>query len=509
MSAQFNGQWGALRLLLRLLLGLLCVASAGGQGAGESCLAQFKSGRDDFVLDADESVKDGATFISSPKLDRYRDCVVACCKEPKCNLALMERGGKEGTVKSCFLFDCLYKKKYACRFVRKKGYINYILDSVYENYLQVDVPPNESDRPPVANGGQDRVIQPQDILLLTGAESKDDHEIVSYHWKMLTEYPYAVLQDNEKHITVSNLTSGTYKFQLTVTDSIGQSDTTKVTVLVLTPEQSEHHCMAPKKVGPCRGSFPRWHYNAASEKCEEFMFGGCRENLNNYLSDNECHKACHGSERTSKSGRGLPIPTSQGERCGAPCTAEEFNCSNGCCLDPGLECDSTPQCSDGSDEQKCQDLDDNFRILLQIPLDEQKVRCTESPETGICRDGLTKWYYNPLEQNCFRFNYGGCQGNENRFDSKEACLKVCRGVTEKDVFARKGEFEKQESQKNTGIFVVIGVLSVAITILLCVLLYYFLKGKKNSPRHVPVNTVPVTSLEDRERLVYNSTTKPI
>lgn len=38
---------------------------------------------------------------------------------------------------------------------------------------------------------------------------------------------------------VSNLTSGVYKFQLTVTDTIGQSDSTKVTVLVLTPEQSE------------------------------------------------------------------------------------------------------------------------------------------------------------------------------------------------------------------------------------------------------------------------------
>lgn len=53
--------------------------------------------------------------------------------------------------------------------------------------------------------------------------------------------------------------------------------------------------MAPMKVGPCRGSFPRWHYNAASEKCQKFIFGGCRENLNNYLSEDECTKACAGS----------------------------------------------------------------------------------------------------------------------------------------------------------------------------------------------------------------------
>lgn len=53
--------------------------------------------------------------------------------------------------------------------------------------------------------------------------------------------------------------------------------------------------MAPMKVGPCRGSFPRWHYNAASQKCEKFIFGGCRDNLNNYLSQEECTTACSGS----------------------------------------------------------------------------------------------------------------------------------------------------------------------------------------------------------------------
>lgn len=46
-----------------------------------------------------------------------------------------------------------------------------------------------------------------------------------------------------------------------------------------------------------------------------------------------------------------------GERCGAPCTTEEFTCENGCCLDPGLECDKLPQCTDSSDEQKCEDCE--------------------------------------------------------------------------------------------------------------------------------------------------------
>ncbi|MEQ2198672.1 hypothetical protein XENOCAPTIV_016373, partial [Xenoophorus captivus] len=96
-------------------------------------------------------------------------------------------------------------------------------------------------------------------------------------------------------IIVSNLTSGKYKFQLTVTDSIGQADSTMVTVLVLTPEESEHHCMVPKKAGPCRGSFPRWHYNAASGECEQFIFGGCLPNKNNYVDKKECMDACQGT----------------------------------------------------------------------------------------------------------------------------------------------------------------------------------------------------------------------
>ncbi|KAI4804119.1 hypothetical protein KUCAC02_025761 [Chaenocephalus aceratus] len=51
-----------------LLLLVFLLDSTFGQ-AGEQCLAQFKRGKEDFVLDGDESVKDGATFISSPPIN--------------------------------------------------------------------------------------------------------------------------------------------------------------------------------------------------------------------------------------------------------------------------------------------------------------------------------------------------------------------------------------------------------------------------------------------------------
>ncbi|XP_068607876.1 kunitz-type protease inhibitor 1a [Brachionichthys hirsutus] len=502
MTALLRGRFGA--LLLALLLD-----SARCQDDGEECLARFKMGRENFILDTEESVKDGATFVSSPALNTDQDCVRACCKDARCNVAFMERGAEEGSVNSCYLFDCLKMSKYVCRFASKRGYINYFGGSVYQKYISMDVPPNEEDHPPLANGGQDRVVQPQDSVTLNGIESKDDQGVASFQWQMLTVYPYAVIEKTsfDDQIIVSNLTSGVYKFQLTVIDTSGQSDSTKVTVLVLTPEQSEHHCMAPMKVGPCRGSFPRWHYNAASEKCEQFIFGGCRENLNNYLTKDKCDNACYGSEKSAKSGRGLPLPGDQVARCDSPCTTEEFPCENGCCLDPGLECDGTPQCSDGSDEQRCEDLDNNFRILLGITVNEQKVRCTELPSTGTCREHLSRWYYDPIKQDCSRFNYGGCQGNENRFDTQDSCMKFCRGVTEKDVHARNGELAERTGDSKIGIIAIVALLALAILILLGVLVYCLVKGKKSQHQRVPVNNVPV-SFEDREHLVYNMATKP-
>ncbi|XP_054894045.1 kunitz-type protease inhibitor 1a [Poeciliopsis prolifica] len=455
-----------------------------GQSTADTCLSKFENGKDDFMLNANESVNEGATFLSSPRVGSYKDCVASCCKDPRCNVALMEKQG-DSAIKSCFLFDCLYNKKYACRFVKKSGYFSYILNSLYKEYIKHDAAPAEKkDTPPVAIAGYDIVAQPKEIVKLSGFQSRDeDPQSLTFKWTMVTIYPYAIIEKSHfpDEITVSNLTSGKYMFNLTVTDSAGQSDSTTINVRVLTPDESEHHCMVPKKVGPCRGSFKRWHYNAASEKCEEFIFGGCLENKNNYIREEECHKACHGTGR--QSGRGLPV---EGEICEAPCTADQFKCDNDCCVDRGLKCDETPQCSDGSDEKNCNDFKSNFKILLDLKLAGKRAYCTEEPETGTCRESYTKWYYDPRTQSCSLFNYGGCEGNENRFESEEQCLAECQGVTENDIFDKGSKAEKQDTDSNSAVVAIAIVLGIAIAIVVAILGYCWLKNRQ--PRHTLVST---------------------
>ncbi|XP_064464442.1 U-actitoxin-Avd3f-like isoform X2 [Ornithodoros turicata] len=51
-------------------------------------------------------------------------------------------------------------------------------------------------------------------------------------------------------------------------------------------------CTASPDPGPCKAHVRRYYFNATSGRCEEFIYGGCYGNSNNYKRIVSCYKNC-------------------------------------------------------------------------------------------------------------------------------------------------------------------------------------------------------------------------
>jgi hypothetical protein len=51
--------------------------------------------------------------------------------------------------------------------------------------------------------------------------------------------------------------------------------------------------------------------------------------------------------------------------------------------------------------------------------------CELPADPGQCLALFSRYYYDPNTEDCRPFDYGGCDGNENNFESRAACLARC------------------------------------------------------------------------------------
>lgn len=57
-------------------------------------------------------------------------------------------------------------------------------------------------------------------------------------------------------------------------------------------ETARQICNLGSDAGSCRGVYKRYFYDPSRQSCQEFEYGGCRGNQNNFLTDEICMSSC-------------------------------------------------------------------------------------------------------------------------------------------------------------------------------------------------------------------------
>lgn len=94
----------------------------------------------DAIIRTKDSIAAGASFLRAPAAVRdWRQCVAACCSEPRCSVAVVELPlwpATAATALGCYLFNCTVRGRSVCKFAMHRGYSSYSLSRVAEGGQQ-------------------------------------------------------------------------------------------------------------------------------------------------------------------------------------------------------------------------------------------------------------------------------------------------------------------------------------------------------------------------------------
>ncbi|XP_069951755.1 papilin isoform X1 [Cherax quadricarinatus] len=185
------------------------------------------------------------------------------------------------------------------------------------------------------------------------------------------------------------------------------------------PEPVEDICSLPSVAGDCNNFEARWYFDMSDNQCKSFVYSGCGGNYNNFGTLDVCMNYC-GSKKDISSEEDFNqefcfLEKHQGT-CGNLQAYWHFDSQDGVCkqfLYGGCDGNENRFSSRQECEKKCGEAID----ICQLPL-----------VIGPCSGSFRQFYYDGSSDECYEFDYGGCQGNKNRFDSKHLCQQRCKRI---------------------------------------------------------------------------------
>ncbi|XP_069673465.1 papilin isoform X4 [Periplaneta americana] len=187
------------------------------------------------------------------------------------------------------------------------------------------------------------------------------------------------------------------------------------------------NCALPKDMGPCPGAILRWYYDVSEKSCKQFMYGGCQGNGNRFKTEEECKHKCHVSSHASFREQDICLlPAASGE-CHNYTERWYYDSYH-------IRCTPFYYGGCGGNENNFQTMQDCQRRCesgYNTPAPEEEFKtewCFLHEEHGPCSESIANWFYDSRDGVCKQFLYGGCQGNKNRFQTREECESRCGNV---------------------------------------------------------------------------------
>ena len=152
-------------------------------------------------------------------------------------------------------------------------------------------------------------------------------------------------------------------------------------ILLRMPEQ----CLMPLEYGAnCAPSaVSQWYFDLATRICYPFEYSGCGPTkANRFATSDECHRFCVQS---------LANATESAAADAAAATAAAAT-------------KSPP--------------------IVAVVVDPMDV-CELAVAKGNCTQSEAKWFYDSAAKYCRQFEFTGCNGNANKFETRYQCAEIC------------------------------------------------------------------------------------
>lgn len=171
--------------------------------------------------------------------------------------------------------------------------------------------------------------------------------------------------------------------------------------------------------------------------CRQFYYGGCGGNGNNFETQEQCEQRC--SRKRAPEPAKTPQEQFTTDMCFLP--SEPGNCREN-------QLRYFYDRADGVCKRftytGCNGNRNNFESVeqcLQYCGNAQEL-CKLPPVVGPCDAEYEQYYYDQRTDTCLVFNYGGCEGNYNRFPDKTSCEQRCKRTPPSQTQAPPGEYCK-------------------------------------------------------------------